>query len=216
MADWLSAAADLGGGILSFLGNQSGASASKQANDKALKEAEAARAAGVAKALPYLQTGIDAGDAADLNLQGTMGLDPNSLTPSQQIGLEDTLRIGQQNLAAGGLRGAGRAGQAVLNDAARRYKAGAVDTNQGRADAATSTLAGQGASARAGAANLEAGAGSADASDILNVGMGNAENAGNLPISQANLIGTTLGGISSFLQKRPTDKYGTGGGAVFP
>lgn len=212
MADWLGAAVSLGGAIIGGLANSSAASSSTSANKKALKAAEAARAAGVAKALPYLSTDINAGDAADLNLQGTMGQDPNRLTPSQQIGLEDTIRIGQQNLAAGGLRGAGRPGQSVLDDSVRRFKAGAVDTNQQRADAATSTLASRGSTARSGAANIVSGAGSADANDILNVGMGNGNTEANATTSTGNLAASTLGGISAFLSKRPMDKYGTSGG----
>ncbi len=212
MADWWSAAATLGSSIIGALGNKSASDSSTSANKKALKEAEQERQAAVARALPYLQSDINAGDSADLNLQGTMGLDPNSLTPSQEIGLQDTIRTGQQNLAAGGLRGAGRAGQAVLNDAVMRYKAGAVDTNQNRIDSATNTLAARGSSARAGAANLEAGEGNANANDILNIGQTNGDTEANSMTSNAQLAGQTLGAISSFLSKRPTDKYSTGGG----
>lgn len=73
-------------------------------------------------------------------LQSLVAADASKLTPSQQIGQEDLIRSTQNNLATSGLRGAGRAGQAVLSDSIRRYVAGALDQNEARRGAAATAL----------------------------------------------------------------------------
>jgi hypothetical protein len=136
--------------------------------------------------LDAISPDLDSG-GADVLLKNRMTADPSVLTPAQQLSLDDTIRIGRNNLSAGGLRGAGRAGQAVLNDAVRRTKADAFTTNQARSDQAVNTLAARGANARSSAANIETGTSGANAGNIINTGNDIADTSGALPVAQANL-----------------------------
>ena len=85
-----------------------------------------------------------AGDEALSSLREISGADPSVMTPAQLQRLADLKRGAATRLAAGGLRGAGRAGVAVMNDAEGREAARSFDQNQARSDRALSTLSSQG------------------------------------------------------------------------
>lgn len=126
----------------------------KESRDLANQRADEARDKALAIYQPFAAQAQPA-----INYQrGVMAQPPGQMTGSQQIGLEDLIRTGKNNLAAGGLLGAGRAGQSVLMDAIRRYTAGAIDTNTGRSDVAASNLGNMGYNAGVGQANANIGA----------------------------------------------------------
>lgn len=85
-----------------------------------------------------------AGDEALSSLREISGADPSIMTPAQLQRLADLKRSGATRLAAGGLRGAGRAGVAVMNDIEGREMARSFDQNLARSDRALGTLSGQG------------------------------------------------------------------------
>lgn len=98
---------------------------------------------------PYMETGQDAlGYFAQV-----MGLDPNQLTPDQKIAIEDLTRNLTANLAASGLRGAGRAGVAAVGDSLARAKADMFKQNMTRRDDAARLLNTQGYNATGQVAN---------------------------------------------------------------
>lgn len=82
-----------------------------------------------------------------------LGLDPNQLTAEQQITFNDTTRDLLQNLAASGLRGAGRAGVAAVGDAQGRLRANLTAQNLARRDDAARLLADKGYNATGQVAN---------------------------------------------------------------
>ena len=103
-----------------------------------LRQNYANRYAGVAGMYqPYAQGGMSALN----NLQGVVSADPNQLTPSQQLAMKDYREGAASRLAASGLRGAGRAGVAAVNEGDAKLRAQMYDTNQRRGDAATTELA---------------------------------------------------------------------------
>lgn len=92
------------------------------------------------KLSPYTESG---GQALQY-LTSILGQNPNEYTPSQQNLIRDTRDDFQANLAASGLRGAGRAGVAVMNEGMGDLKARLFDQNQGRMDEAARVLNTQG------------------------------------------------------------------------
>lgn len=94
-----------------------------------------------------------AGDEALGVLRGILASNPNELTPEQRYLVQDYLREAQANLAASGLRGAGRAGVAAINDGLGRTRAQLFKQNQDRRDAAAIALNNQGYSANTNIAN---------------------------------------------------------------
>src|SRR5438132_497817 len=68
---------------------------------------------------------------------------PYALTPEQQAARDTTMRNANANLAASGLRGAGRAGIAVLDKAGSDFDNSAWSANRARSDSAVNTLAGE-------------------------------------------------------------------------
>jgi hypothetical protein len=70
--------------------------------------------------------------------------DPNDLTLTQRRTVDDFLRSSDARLAASGLRGAGRAGVAAMNEGEAALRAQLIDQNQRRSDAATQQLASMG------------------------------------------------------------------------
>jgi len=73
--------------------------------------------------------------------QQILATDPNELTQSQQFAKEDVRRDALANLAASGLRGAGRGGVATVSEALARLKAQQYDQNIRRQDDAARILA---------------------------------------------------------------------------
>lgn len=85
-----------------------------------------------------------AGEQALNYQQQVLGQDPNQLTRSQRYMMDDYTRDAVATLAASGLRGAGRAGVAAVNDGRGRLMADLFNQNQSRSDAAAGTLGTQG------------------------------------------------------------------------
>ena len=96
------------------------------------------RYAGVAgQYQPYAQSGRSALN----NLQSVVSADPSQLTPSQELAMRDYRNQAASRLASSGLRGAGRAGVAAVNEGDAKLRAQMFDTNQRRGDAAATELA---------------------------------------------------------------------------
>lgn len=89
---------------------------------------------------PYADNGLEATDY----LMRVMGLDPSQLTPDQARVMQDYSRDLMAGLAASGLRGAGRAGVAAMNEGRADLGAKLYAINQERADSAAKALSGQG------------------------------------------------------------------------
>lgn len=85
---------------------------------------------------PYVQ----AGQQGLAGIQAMASADPNVMTPEQQRGLDAYQRQAGARLAASGLRGAGRAGVAAVNEGDAAYRAKAFTENQRRGDAANADL----------------------------------------------------------------------------
>lgn len=85
---------------------------------------------------PYTQAGMQ----GLAGIQAVASHDPSRLTPEQQRAMDDYRRGAASRLAASGLRGAGRAGVAAVNEGDAKLRASMFDANQRRGDAATSDL----------------------------------------------------------------------------
>jgi hypothetical protein len=85
---------------------------------------------------PYVQ----AGNQGLAGIQAVAAQDPNQFTPEQQRGLDAYRRGAGARLAASGLRGAGRAGVAAVNEGDAAFRAKNFTENQRRSDAANSDL----------------------------------------------------------------------------
>ena len=99
--------------------------------------------------LPY----TDAGEEAVSQLMKVMALPADSMTPSQLRARDNYVEAARANLAASGLRGAGRAGVATVNEGLAALDAAAYDQNQSRIDQAMQTLGSMGLSASGSVAN---------------------------------------------------------------
>lgn len=89
---------------------------------------------------PYMQSGAD----ADAYMRSLLVADPNTLTASQTRALDEYRNDAGARLAASGLRGAGRAGVAAVNEGEAAMKAAFADQNQNRADSAAAALSSRG------------------------------------------------------------------------
>lgn len=201
---------DLIGGFIGSSANDDAAKMAKKALDKQIKFQRESRDLAIARLNeavakageiydPYMRQGA----AGEQYLLETLGQPEGMMTEAQRIGLEDLTRQTRNNLAVSGLRGAGRAGQAVLADAQRRYTADAEAVNRARRDAAAAALHGTGFSAAAGRANAEMGTGSNVAQTITGAGnsIGNAlaqigQEQAAARIGSGNIWGETIGAIS--------------------
>lgn len=81
-----------------------------------------------------------AGGTALSALQGIVGTSPGQLTPAQQLAQSNYIRQAGNSVAASGLRGAGRAGIASINNGLATMAAANTQTNQARQDQATQEL----------------------------------------------------------------------------
>ena len=136
----------------------------------------------------------DAQPATDY-LRRIIAQDPYAMTPGQTTGHEDTLRDARNRVASGGLRGAGRAGAAVVNEASRRFTDRATSQNISRADTAAAQLSGQGYGATSQAAGYDVGTGQ-------RVGAGavpSADVGAQANVANAALKGSVIGTLSSFI-----------------
>lgn len=108
--------------------------------DDASQRAENQLVEGNDQATAQMQPYADAGAGAlDYMLQ-VMGLDPSKLTPDQVRVMDDLSRDLMANLSASGLRGAGRAGIAAVNEGRADMGAKLYAINQERADKAAANL----------------------------------------------------------------------------
>lgn len=198
-----------GGGGSSWLGTAVkagaevyGAYTQVQAQQDAAKQLQAGYAAQTASIEAGNQAAQDAlgGIRADAQpatdyLRRIIAQDPYQLTPGQLTGQEDALRDARNRVASGGLRGAGRAGAAVVNEASRRFTDRATSQNISRADTAAAQLSGQGYGATAQAAGLQANTG-------LAAGMAavpSADVGATADVASAALKGSVIGTLSSFI-----------------
>ena len=193
----LTVAATVGSAILQSNANDAAVKAAQQA-------AEAERAAilqGNTDAQAFYEQIIGQSQPATDYLRSVVALDPSQLTPSQQTGFDDVTRSANANLAVSGLRGAGRAGVATVNEAQRRYTDAAYDDTQRRSDAAANLLSGQGLTATSGAANAALNTGT-------NVGgtfATPAEVEGDSATATADVFGQTLGALTSYIANENKD-----------
>ncbi len=194
-ASWLGTAVKAGAEIY-------GAYSQVQAQQDAAKQVQAGYDAQVAAIQAGNQQAQDTlgGIRADAQpatdyLRRVIAQDPYAMTPGQTSGHEDTLRDARNRVASGGLRGAGRAGAAVVNEASRRFTDRATSQNIARGDAAASQLSGQGYSAAGQAAGLQANTG-------INVGSAavpRADVGATADVANAALKGSVIGTLSSFI-----------------
>lgn len=112
--------------------------------DQAAGNAEGKLAEGVDTANAELQPFADDGMEAMDYLMQVMSLDPSMLTPDQQKLMEDFSRDLMAGLSASGLRGAGRAGIATVNEGRADLGAKLFAQNQERADRAAQAIADKG------------------------------------------------------------------------
>jgi hypothetical protein len=167
-------------------------------------------------------------------LRGVAASNPYQLTPQQQDARATTLRDATANLAASGLRGAGRSGQAVLNKAMTDFDNNAFTSNRNRADNANYTLANENMGAQgniaatdrqtgATRANMLAGQGTAAMNAAQNTGtfaanatQNTGQTTANSDTADANLWGGAIGAIGSLIannQKNLLGSYSQPGGS---
>jgi hypothetical protein len=139
------------------------------------------------------------------------------LTDQQQLGRQDLLRTGGAQLAASGLRGAGRAGLGVVMDQLRRYDAAARASNDAAALAAKQAARSSADNARAGLASVRANTGTAKGNAELGVGSalsGVVGNAGNVQAKMAADQGQELGNMYTSSARTIGNALMTGAGYV--
>jgi hypothetical protein len=159
-------------------------------------------------------------------LRGVAASNPYQLTPQQQSARADTLRDASNNLAASGLRGAGRSGVAILNKAMTDFDNNAFTSNRNRADQANNTLANEnmGANSNIAAtdratgatrANMLSGQGTAAMNAAQNTGAFTANAIQNTGQTQANSDtadasqwGSAIGAIGSIIANNQKNLFG--------
>jgi hypothetical protein len=158
-----------------------------------------------AAATPYAPV-VDAGGAARGRLMQIAAGNPYQLTPEQKIAQEDMQRQLNNRLATQGLRGAGRAGAAVFNDASRRQEAQFFGDNMRRSDTANGTLFNAGNRAIDQTSSLASNVGKARAgaaTDSANAQANAEETAGSVEagsdLASARARGSAIGGIGSLI-----------------
>jgi hypothetical protein len=160
-------------------------------------------------------------------LRQTAFANPYQLTPEQQSARDDTLRQASQNLAASGLRGAGRSGVAVLDKAMTDFDNNAFTANRNRADNAASQIYGENQNAQnniaatdrqtgSTRANMLAGQGTAAMNAAQNTGNFAAQATQNTGQTQANADtadasqwGSAMGAISSIIANNQKNLFGS-------
>lgn len=154
MVGWFSDIASLAGPIASIAGNLISADANERAADKvsesqrysadilsrALQQGAATRAGGLDRASGMYRQIAEETTPARGRLRSIVARPEYALTPEQAIHFEDQMRDVNARLARGGLRGAGRAGVGLANEASRRLRAGFAADNRTAADRAANVL----------------------------------------------------------------------------
>lgn len=198
----MNSAVSLGGDVL-------GASIAGNANQKAAntvaqgyQSQAGAIKAGNDAAQERFDTIIAQGQPATDYLRGIVAGDPYKLTPEQQSGRESTARNARNSLAASGLRGAGRAGVAVINGADGDYYDKAVTSNLSRADQAAQTLSSRSTNAAMTGAQYDANTGVSVAGTIPQ----GADAQASADVANAAMTGSVMGSLSSFIAGDQKDK----------
>ena len=161
------------------------------------EQALAARREGNERATARFDPIVQAGDMSRDKLLEIAMSDPGSLTPGQTIMLNDLARHGDATAAAGGLRGAGRARMAMMDDLEGRAMARFFDSNRARSDAAIRDAPTHGIEARGAQAALDADTGRAGFDANLWAGSNLAGIEGRL--------GENLGGIEMGVGERKSE-----------
>ena len=128
-------------------------------------------------------------------LRRVVAQDPYQMTPGQTTAHEDALRDARNRVASGGLRGAGRAGAAVVNEASRRFTDRATSQNISRADTAAAQLSGQGYGATSQAAGYDVATGTR----VGAAAVPSADVGASADVANAALKGSVIGTLSSFI-----------------
>lgn len=145
------------------------------------------------KAVGMLQPQIDSGAPATEYFRTVMAQNPNTLTPAQQISLRDTTLAANRGTPTA-LRGSGRAVSAMINDTVDRAKAGMVQTNQARSDAAAGRLKSTGDQSLGQAAGITAGQGGQE----VNINNTGADASGNAALVGGSAQNDALGNIAAY------------------
>jgi len=238
--DWWDSVVDFGSDVADWFGNNSdivapalmaGATVASSVigananNDAAAAAAEAERArtqaivdgnAAAQKRYEEVQSQTAGGRS---RLQGIVAA-PTALTPLQKQQLEDTRRTTANSLQRSGFAGSPRATVAAFRAVEGDAKNKMIATNEGRADAAATTLANMGNAATTRAASLDSATGQAIGAGAANAGYNDA----NTSIANANLTGRALSDITSIIatEKKardsrwtpPNTRYVTGPGST--
>lgn len=134
-------------------------------------------------------------------MRTVMAQDPYTLTPKQNIELEDRRRNAKIAIP-NGLRGSGRYTSAMVNDVENRAKAGMIAENTGRADTMSGRVAATGNNAVTNQANIQAGQGAQVAQQTTMAG----DAAGNAATGTGQAYGDTFGAIGSFFANAVKDQ----------
>lgn len=208
---WFQGAALAASTAASLFGASKSRKAEAKANERAQAELNAAKGRGIEairsgtdEAMGYIAPTVAESEGGGGYLRSVMGQNPNQLFPWQKTALDDTIRNANATLAASGLRGAGRAGVATVNEATRRATEGFQRTNQGRSDSAASSLFAANQAGRNNLSRLASGEGTQIANTELGVGSQNAgletatgqANAGAINTA-TNAINRGLGGAAA-------------------
>lgn len=168
-------------GAAALQGSQITANAIRDASAQAQRTLDTVRAEG-APARSYLRTVMAA---------------PATLTPEQQVQLEDQRRAVNNTMRGNSFAGSGRTGAALLRKVETDFVNEALSRNRQRADNAASTMYGAGNQATnqiAGIqANTGAAAGKAEGDAVQRAGIYDAQST----VASGNLMGRALGDIGS-------------------
>lgn len=195
--------------IIPAVAQAGGAFLAADANRDAAEEARAAaesQAAAVREGNRLAQARYEqrrqASEPAMAYLRQVMAQDPSTLSPQQQRQFDDFMRGSNARLAASGLRGAGRAGVAAVNEGAAQYRANAFGQNQQRSDSAARTLASDFQSVDNNLAGLDRDTARATGDAAMRGGMYGA-NAG---VANAGQLGSAIGAISTLFAREGKER----------
>jgi hypothetical protein len=167
--DWEKIATGFGAGLVNaapaIVAGGISAYNSSRANTQAADIAARTRDANVAatsaandRAIQTLSPMVANAQPAQDYLRSVMATNPYALTPQQDQEMKDRMLLANRSLPSA-FRGSGRATSAVLNDTMNRGRAGMIDQNMRRSDAAAGSLNSSGTSATNNIASIQAGAG---------------------------------------------------------
>ena len=118
-----------------------------------------------------------------------------TLTPDQEIAVEDSRRQSINNLRGGGLRGSARATSAVISDTDNRVRSRFMEQNQNQSDNASRSLSGQYFNAGNAMSNNQANQGQVASRGLTDRGNIQASNT----LGQAELRGNAIGDVGAII-----------------